>query len=115
MTTLYEFMNGDGSPHSSRPPQFRWGKKILASVLAAGLLLATWPQSLPAYPGAQDQNPPPAQQGAPAPQYAQKTPAQQQQLVAPIALYPDSLVAQILAASTFPDQVVEADRWVQQH
>ena len=33
--------------------------------------------------------------------------------MAPIALYPDSLVAQILAASTFPDQVVEADRWVQ--
>jgi hypothetical protein len=38
-----------------------------------------------------------------------------QQLVAPIALYPDSLVAQILAASTFPEQVVEADRWVQAH
>jgi hypothetical protein len=36
-----------------------------------------------------------------------------QQLVAPIALYPDSLVAQVLAASTFPEQVVEADRWVQ--
>jgi hypothetical protein len=36
-------------------------------------------------------------------------------LVAPIALYPDSLVAQILAASTFPEQVVEADRWVQAH
>jgi hypothetical protein len=35
--------------------------------------------------------------------------------VAPIALYPDSLVAQILAASTFPEQVVEADRWVQEH
>jgi hypothetical protein len=33
--------------------------------------------------------------------------------VAPIALYPDSLVAQILAASTFPEQVVEADRFVQ--
>ena len=36
-------------------------------------------------------------------------------MVAPIALYPDSLVAQILAASTFPEQVVEADRWVQAH
>ena len=31
-----------------------------------------------------------------------------QQLVAPIALYPDSLVAQILAAATFPDQVAAA-------
>jgi hypothetical protein len=42
-------------------------------------------------------------------------PAQLQQLVAPIALYPDSLVAQILAASTYPAEIVEADRWMQQH
>src|SRR5260370_32692189 len=45
--------------------------------------------------------------------YRQQIPEQLQQLVAPIALYPDSLVSQILAASTFPEQVVEADRWVQ--
>ena len=38
-----------------------------------------------------------------------------QQLVAPIALYPDALVAQILAASTYPTQIVEADRWVRSH
>ena len=38
-----------------------------------------------------------------------------QQLVAPIALYPDALVAQILAAATYPTQVVEADRWMQRH
>ena len=38
-----------------------------------------------------------------------------QQLVAPIALYPDALVAQILAASTYPTQIVEADRWMQTH
>src|ERR1700752_862907 len=37
------------------------------------------------------------------------------QLVAPIALYPDELVAQILAASTYPTQIVEADRWLEQH
>ncbi|HEX3995987.1 MAG TPA: DUF3300 domain-containing protein [Acetobacteraceae bacterium] len=37
------------------------------------------------------------------------------QLVAPIALYPDSLVAQILAASTWPSEVVGADRWMRQH
>ena len=30
-------------------------------------------------------------------------------------MYPDSLVAQILSAATFPEQVVEADRWVQAH
>jgi hypothetical protein len=38
---------------------------------------------------------------------------QLEQLVAPIALYPDTLVAQILAASTYPAQVVDADRWRQ--
>src|ERR1700736_4482919 len=48
-------------------------------------------------------------------QAAQQTPEQLQQLVAPVALYPDALVAQILAAATYPDQIVEADRWLQQH
>src|SRR5271168_765304 len=38
-----------------------------------------------------------------------------EQLVAPIALYPDALVAQILAAATHPTQIVEAHRWLQQH
>jgi hypothetical protein len=38
-----------------------------------------------------------------------------QQLVAPIALYPDALVAQILGAATFPDQVAVADNWLQQN
>ena len=44
-----------------------------------------------------------------------ETPQDLQQLVAPIALYPDALVAQILAASTYPTEVVQADRWLQQH
>lgn len=38
-----------------------------------------------------------------------------QSLVAPIALYPDSLVAQILTASTFPDQVAIANYWLEQN
>jgi hypothetical protein len=42
-------------------------------------------------------------------------PQELQQLVAPIALYPDALVAQILAASTYPTQIVEADHWMQTH
>jgi hypothetical protein len=45
----------------------------------------------------------------------QQSPERLQQLVAPIALYPDALVAQILAASTYPTEAVEADRWMQQH
>jgi hypothetical protein len=46
---------------------------------------------------------------------AKQSPQELQQLVAPIALYPDALVAQILAASTYPTQIVEADRWLQRH
>ena len=38
-----------------------------------------------------------------------------QSLVAPIALYPDALVAQILSAATFPDQVAVANYWVEQN
>jgi hypothetical protein len=38
-----------------------------------------------------------------------------QELVSPIALYPDVLVAQILAGSTYPTQVVEAARWVKEN
>jgi hypothetical protein len=50
-----------------------------------------------------------AQQG-----YGQPLNADQlEQLVAPIALDPDTLVAQVLAASTYPAQVQDADRWVQ--
>ncbi|GGH07233.1 DUF3300 domain-containing protein [Silvibacterium dinghuense] len=59
-----------------------------------------------------DQGP---QQGTPPQAYNALSPDQLDQLVAPIALYPDALVAQILAASTYPSQVVEADRFVQTH
>ena len=37
---------------------------------------------------------------------------QLEQLVAPIALYPDALLMQILMASTYPLEIVEADRWI---
>jgi hypothetical protein len=43
------------------------------------------------------------------------SPGQLDSLVSPISLYPDSLVAQVLAASTYPLQIVGAARWVQQN
>ncbi len=97
-----------------RVPAF--GKSPLVFLLSFALLFASWPRTL----SAQDASAPTPQQDAQtsardgdAPPYAQQTPEELQRLVAPIALYPDSLVAQILAASTFPEEVVEADRWVQ--
>src|ERR1700722_14012197 len=88
----------------ARRPSSHWGAGILVLVLSSTLLFAISPESLFAQQDAQAPQAPP---------HTQQTPDQLQQLVAPIALYPDSLVAQILAASTFPEQVVEADRWLQ--
>jgi len=47
---------------------------------------------------------------APAPVFS---PEQLDQLLAPIALYPDQLLTQILTAATYPFEVVQADRWEQ--
>ena len=46
---------------------------------------------------------------------AQQTPEPLRQMVAPTALYPDALVAQILAGATDPGQIVEADGRMRQH
>jgi uncharacterized membrane protein YgcG len=83
------------------------------TVLAGSALLAL---------AAQDQGqppPPPSPQAEPEPPAPQSTqpyqtenPEQLQQLVAPIALYPDSLVASILAASSYPSQIAEANDWL---
>jgi hypothetical protein len=43
------------------------------------------------------------------------SPQQLDDLVAPIALYPDPLVGEVLAASTYPMEVAEAQQWLQDH
>lgn len=43
------------------------------------------------------------------------SPQQLDNLVAPIALYPDPLLAQVLAASTYPLEIVEVQQWLQDH
>jgi uncharacterized membrane protein YgcG len=101
-------------------------KTIFTAVVGGVLVFGTgagWLQAqdqsqdqLPAAPP--DQNPPPDQAPPPgqaAPHSAQLAPDQLQQLVAPIALYPDALVAQILAASAYPTQIVEAQRFLQEN
>jgi hypothetical protein len=57
------------------------------------------------------QPPPPPGYGAP-PSYA---PAQLDDLVSRIALYPDPLLSQVLAASTYSNQIPDAARWANQH
>ena len=74
---------------------------IRALVLATALLL-------PAVATAQTASPPAA---AASPQLLK--PEQLDQLVAPIALYPDPLLAEVLMASAYPLDIVEAERWLQ--
>ncbi len=79
-------------------------KQFLALVLIWGVVFAT----SPAYAAPASTPYEPLQEAPPA-----NLPANQiDALVAPIALYPDALVAQVLAASTYPNEVVEADQWL---
>lgn len=86
-------------------------KRVLSVALSL-LLVATPFEIVYGYQQATpDQQGGPPSQSAPAPE----SPEQIQALVAPIALYPDALVAQVLSAATFPDQVALAQNWLQQH
>jgi len=81
-------------------------KQLLATTLSFLLIMG----AIPLEAGAQAAEPSGySGQGVPL------TAEELQQLAAPIALYPDSLVAQILAAATFPDQVATAASWLQQN
>src|SRR6266536_1529665 len=75
-------------------------REFRAIAAAGAALVVLWGAASPAL--AQDQQ----QQ-----QQQLLTDAQVQQLVSPIALYPDSLLAQVLTASTYPLEVVMAARW----
>jgi len=78
-------------------------KRTLALLIAAALT----PQfAATAYAQAPGYAPPPAQ--APTRIYVQ---AELDQMLAPIALYPDPLLSQVLMAATYPIEVVEAARW----
>ena len=56
-----------------------------------------------------------AQTSAPPAAATPLKPEQLDQLVAPIALYPDPLLAEVLMASTYPLEVVQAERWLAAH
>jgi hypothetical protein len=80
----------------------KFGFAAAIAIMVAGApssLLAQAPES----PNPPQQPPPQAQQAL--------TQQQLQQLVAPIALYPDALLAQVLTASTYPLEVAMAARW----
>src|SRR5262249_52266126 len=88
-----------------------WSKRISRycfMALAAPMALSV--ASLPVLAQDQQSQPQPQQQ-PPQPQQQPLTQQQLQQLVAPIALYPDALLAQVLTASTYPLEITLAARW----
>jgi hypothetical protein len=94
----------------SRKP-CRYGLAIFVALLLLQMVAAQQypppqypPQNAPP-PGAQNGPPP----GAPMP------PQQLDDLVSPIALYPDPVVGEVLAASTYPIEIAEAEQWVRDH
>jgi uncharacterized protein DUF3300 len=88
------------SKMSSKP--YRTGAAIFVALLLLGAAVVAYSQ----------QNAPPA---GSQPVAAPLPPQQLDDLVAPIALYPDPLVGQILAASTYPVEIAEAEQWVRDH
>jgi len=83
-------------------------KRLLVVALTATLVIAPFDVTYGQQESTSGQQQPPS---APAPQSAEQI----QALVAPIALYPDALVAQVLSGATFPDQIALAQNWLQQH
>src|ERR1700692_4620859 len=79
--------------------------RLISSAVCAALLIGAMPTPLRAQDGVAAENT--AEQGY--------TVEQLDALLAPIALYPDDLLAQVLIASAYPLEVVAAARWSQDH
>src|SRR6201997_2377860 len=80
-------------------------------LLAFAILVASAAGAAAQQPAPTPTPPPPSSQ----PDQTLLKPEQLEALVAPIALYPDALLANMLAAATYPLEVVTAARWVKDH
>ena len=93
------------------------GNRVWAVFLCFTVIAVTMPIEVSALMFDQDQQaePAPASSSSYPGQGAPMSTQELQSLVAPIALYPDALVAQILSAATFPDQIAVANYWLEQN
>jgi hypothetical protein len=94
-----------------------WSKPRLALLVFSVLMAGAGSEGFAAevdQVAAQPADPAASAEVKPAPQAAQPSQGALEQMVAPIAMYPDRLIAQVLTAATNPTEIVEADRWMQQ-
>ncbi len=116
-----------GNPYSQPAPQYGYGQPQYRQPESAQPQYSAPQQPYAAEsPYAQQPYPQPQPNaGSPYPQEQDLVPQptapvqalsadQLEQMLAPIALYPDTLIAQILTASTYPAQVAVADQWIHQ-
>ena len=82
-------------------------RRISIAIALCGAIVAL----MPAKAVAQSSPQPAASQPAASQSAAPLKPEQLEQLAAPVALYPDPLLAQVLMAATYPLEVVAAERW----
>src|ERR1700733_2031694 len=87
-------------------------REAVMSSLSVRLLAVALSILIPLAAEAQSTPPPGPQQQASTDQSQLLSAGQLDALVAPIALYPDALLSEILMASTYPLEVIEADRWI---
>jgi len=90
--------------------------RILRTMCWIGALLGLLCTSLPSQAQTNDQTPQtPSSAPSPVPEQPALKPVELDALVAPVALYPDTLLSNVLMASTSPLEVVRADRWINQN
>jgi len=88
---------------------------LMFAALLAGLSAPSFAQAPPQDPSYQNYPERPAYQQPEGPAAVQLSPQELSNLVAPIALYPDLLLSQVLAASTYPLEIGQARQWMQQN
>jgi Protein of unknown function (DUF3300) len=82
--------------------------RSLVAILCTFLLLPGEPLAIPSSPSQ-------APVSSPQNQAPKLSPEQLDSLVAPIALYPDPLLAQALAASTYPLEIIQLQQWLEKN
>ncbi|HMD39060.1 MAG TPA: DUF3300 domain-containing protein [Candidatus Acidoferrum sp.] len=85
--------------------------KVMACLMTLALFVGCLPDGALGQAPSQDRVPSPQDQ-APPPSFA---PEQLDKLVSRVALYPDPLLAQVLAAATYPNDIPDAAKWADEH
>ena len=96
----------------------RYSLKFIGSLFLCALLILPFyakprPAAAQNSPSQDTAQPPPQDTPQQSPSQTKLAPRELDQLVAPIALYPDPLLAEVLMASAYPLDVVQAERWLE--